>query len=189
VVGKKITPLNLYNTLYFITGTVTAYGIVSLIPMTSPEELWFIFLSGAIAICAMILPGISGAFLLLIMGKYAFITGALKNPFADGHLLIIFIFCCGCLIGLLLFSRLLNFLLNSYQGQALAFLTGLMVGSMAKIWPYKEILETKIIRGKIHVLSNRNILPQECDLNLLFAVGLAVTGFIIVILLEKTSRK
>ena len=79
----------------FFFGSIAAYFIVGMIPVSTPEELWFIFLAGMIAICAMILPGISGAFLLLILGKYQFITGALKNPFAADHLLIMAIFCVG----------------------------------------------------------------------------------------------
>jgi len=124
----------------FVAGTVVAAFIVNLIPVATPDALWFIFLCGVIAICAMILPGISGAFILLILGKYEFITATLKNPFLPQHLVIIIVFCLGCLIGLLSFSRLLNYLLKNFHQLTMAFLTGLMVGSMPKIWPWKEIL-------------------------------------------------
>ncbi|MGD2187624.1 MAG: DUF368 domain-containing protein [Desulfobacterales bacterium] len=172
----------------FVAGTVIAAFIVNLIPVATPDALWFIFLCGVIAICAMILPGISGAFILLILGKYEFITATLKNPFLPPHLVIIVVFCLGCLIGLLSFSRLLNYMLKNFHQLTMAFLTGLMVGSMPKIWPWKEILETKIIRGKAHVIWGSNIMPETINTDVLFALGLAILGFIIVLIIERLAR-
>jgi putative membrane protein len=172
----------------FVAGTVIAAFIVNLIPVATPDALWFIFLCGVIAICAMILPGISGAFILLILGKYEFITATLKNPFLPQHLVIIVVFCLGCLIGLLSFSRLLNYMLKKFHPLTMAFLTGLMVGSMPKIWPWKEILETKMIRGKAHVIWGSNIMPQTINTEVLVALGLAILGFIIVLIIERLAR-
>jgi len=172
----------------FIAGTVVAAFIVNLIPVATPDALWFIFLCGVIAICAMILPGISGAFILLILGKYEFITATLKNPFLPQHLVIIIVFCLGCLIGLLSFSRLLNYLLKNFHQLTMAFLTGLMVGSMPKIWPWKEILETKMNRGKAHVIWGSNIMPETINTEVLIALGLVIIGFIIVLIIERLAR-
>ena len=137
----------------------------------------------------MILPGISGAFILLILGKYEYITDTLKNPFVSQNLLVIMVFCIGCAIGVLGFSRVLTFMLQKYHNLTLAFLTGLMTGSMQKIWPWKEVLETRMIRGKLHVLWGRNIWPADFDSDFVFAVFLAAIGFIAVLVIERLSKQ
>jgi len=187
VVGRQVRGWIGNPGFWFIAGTVAAYFIVGMIPVSTPEKLWFIFISGVIAICAMILPGISGAFILLILGKYEFITGTLKNPFIQNNMLIIIVFCAGCAVGLLGFSRILNYFLENYYNSALAFLTGLMTGSMQKIWPWKEVLSSKIIRGKEHVMAYSNVLPKELDAEFFFAVSLVIFGFILVISLERLT--
>jgi putative membrane protein len=189
VVGKQVKQWWGSAGVAFIAGTAAATIIVNLIPVATPEELWFIFLCGIIAICAMILPGISGAFILLILGKYEFITATLKNPFLPQNCLIIVIFGVGCGIGLLAFSRVLNYFLLRFHNMTIAFLTGLMTGSIQKIWPWKEVLETRIIRGKTHVLWGRNILPDAVDGEVFFAVFLAVMGFMAVLAIEALSKK
>lgn len=172
----------------FVAGAVVAALIVNQIPVATPDALWFIFLCGVIAICAMILPGISGAFILLILGKYEFITATLKNPFGPQHLIIIIVFSLGCLVGLLSFSRLLNYLLQNFHRLTLAFLTGLMAGCMQKIWPWKEILETKIIRGEPHVTWGPNIMPPALNSEFLTALSLAIIGFLTVLIIERLAR-
>lgn len=188
VVGKQVRDWIGYAGVCFVAGTVAASIIVNLIPVATPEELWFIFLCGVVAICAMILPGISGAFVLLILGKYEFITATLKNPFLLENLIVILVFCTGCVIGLLGFSRVLGYLLQKFHNLTLAFLTGLMAGSMQKIWPWKEVLETRIIRGKPYVLSARNIMPETVGTELLVAISLAAAGFVFVMLIERLSK-
>jgi putative membrane protein len=187
VVGKKVKGWKGGPVIWFLLGAAAAYVIVSMIPVSTPETSWFIFISGLIAICAMILPGLSGAFLLLILGKYEYITGALKNPFLPEHLLIILVFCAGCITGLVAFSRVLNYFLERYRNVTLAFLTGLMTGSMKKIWPWKEVLETRMIREKSHDLVIQNIWPQALDKDFYIAISLAIIGFIVVILLSRLS--
>lgn len=188
VVGAKVETWNPARGLSFIAGAVAAWLIVGMIPVSTPETAWFIFFSGFVAICAMILPGLSGAFLLLILGKYQFVTAALKNPALPANMVIIVIFCAGCAVGLLCFSRILNYLLTRWHSATLAFLTGLMAGSMRKIWPWKETLETAVIRGKEHVLREQNVLPDAFNTEVLAAMGLAVAGFFIVVALERLSR-
>jgi len=187
VVGKKVKNWAGSPAISFLAGGTAAWFIVGLIPVSTPEEFWFIFLSGFIAICAMILPGLSGAFLLLILGKYEFITGALKNPFIFNNLAIIIVFCSGCVVGLLGFSRILNYLFKKWHTLTLAFLTGLMAGSMRKIWPWKKSLEGVMIRGKYYVLREQNILPKEFNAKLLLAIGLIIIGFVVVVVLEQLS--
>jgi putative membrane protein len=171
-----------------ILGAILAYGITGLIPLYTPEEPWFIFLSGMIAICAMILPGLSGSFILLILGKYAFITAALRNPVNPDNLEIILIFITGCLVGILGFSRILRYGLARWHDYTLALLTGIMLGSMRKVWPWKITLESQIIRGKEHVLREENVWPL-LDFEFGIALLLMLTGFTLVMLLDKISRQ
>ena len=187
-VSRKVANWGPRTGISLVAGTAVAVFIVNLMPVTTPESLWFIFLCGIIAICAMILPGISGAFILLILGKYEFITATLKNPFLSQNLVIIIIFCLGCLIGLLSFSRLLNYLLTAFHQLTMAFLTGLMVGSIPKIWPWKEVLETKIVQGKLHVIWGANTMPQAINAEVVLALLLAITGFIAVLIIERLAR-
>jgi putative membrane protein len=188
VVSRQVSTWNPRTGLSLVAGIAVAAFIVNLIPMATPEALWFILLCGIIAICAMILPGISGAFILLILGKYEFITATLKNPFLPQNLIVILVFCMGCLIGLLGFSRLLNYLLKNFHHLTMAFLTGLMVGSIPKIWPWKELVETRMIGGQAHVIWGSNIMPQGWNSEVLAAIGLAVVGFIAVLLIEGLAR-
>tara|TARA_X000001036_G_scaffold158696_1_gene150586 strand:- start:1838 stop:2848 length:1011 start_codon:yes stop_codon:yes gene_type:complete len=171
-----------------ILGAILAYGITGLIPLYTPEEPWFIFFSGMIAICAMILPGLSGSFILLILGKYAFITAALRNPVNPDNLEIILIFITGCLVGILGFSRILRYGLARWHDYTLALLTGIMLGSMRKVWPWKITLESQIIRGKEHVLREENVWPL-LDIEFGIALLLMLTGFTLVMLLDKISRQ
>ena len=171
-----------------VLGAMLAYGITGLIPLYTPEEPWFIFFSGMIAICAMILPGLSGSFILLILGKYAFITAALRNPINPDNLEIILIFIAGCLVGILGFSRILRYGMARWHDYTLALLTGIMLGSMRKVWPWKITLESQIIRGKEHVLREENVLPL-IDFEFGIALLLMVAGFVLVMLLDKISRE
>jgi putative membrane protein len=189
VVGRQIKNWWGVAGISFIAGTAAATLIVNLIPVATPETLWFIFLCGLVAICAMILPGISGAFILLILGKYEFVTATLKNPFLPHNALIIAVFGCGCAIGLLGFSRVLSYLLQRFHNLTIAFLTGLMTGSILKIWPWKEVLETRMIRGKAHVIWGSNVVPESMGAEVVFAVVLAIIGFMAVLLIEALSRK
>jgi putative membrane protein len=194
VVGREVK----WKTAEYISivaGIVMAYLIVGLIPVSTPTGLWFIFLSGVIGICAMILPGISGAFILLILGKYEFITGTLKSPFSVNevtgvnNLVIIIVFCLGCASGLAGFSRFLNWLLSKWHSITLAFLTGLMAGSMRKIWPWKGEAVVEIIRGKEHIVSQPNAFPESFGLSFVFCLFLMVLGIAVIIILDRLSRK
>ena len=172
----------------FVAGIIAATIIVNLIPIQTPEDLWFIFLCGILGICAMILPGISGAFILLILGKYEYITAALKNPFLPHNFAVIVVFCAGCVIGLIGFSRVLNYLLKKFHNLTLAFLAGLIGGSLQKIWPWKDVVATQVIRGETHVIWGGPVMPPVMDQEVLMAAGLAVLGFVAVVVIERLSR-
>lgn len=176
------------NVASLIVGAIFAFVFVSLIPVETPSEPWFIYLCGVIGISAMILPGLSGSFLLLILGKYEYITGAVKSPFADGNMLILLTFVAGSLTGVAGFSRLLNWFLKHYRSQTMAFLTGVLIGSMKKVWPWKQTLETKVIRGKVKILREANVLPESFDSQVLIAIALCIIGFALVLWMESKSR-
>ena len=171
-----------------LLGTLLAYGITGLIPLHTPEEPWFIFFCGVVAICAMILPGLSGSFILLVLGKYAFITAALRNPFMLENTQILLIFLAGCVAGILGFSRILRYGLMHWHDFMIAFLTGLMIGAMRKVWPWKVALESQIIRGKEYVIREENVWPMM-DGDLVIALLLMSAGFALVLLLEKFSGR
>lgn len=188
LVGKDIKNWMGTGGIAVIAGTIAAYYIVGMMPAATPESLWFICLAGAISICAMILPGLSGAFILLVLGKYAYIVDAIKNPFNIENITIVIIFAAGCAIGLAGFSRILSYLLKKYYNVTLAVLTGLMLGSLRKIWPWKETLQTKIIHGKTYIVSEKNLIPSEINSELVVAIVLCLLGFSLIILLEKISE-
>ena len=176
-----------YGLIGILVGTLVAYWVTGMIPVETPKTLSFIFFSGLVAICAMILPGLSGAFILLILGQYAFITSVLRDPFHWDHLQIILVFVLGCLTGILAFSRVLRFCLKKFPQTTLGLLTGFMIGALRKVWPWKIPLETEIIRGKEYVLQEINVLP-ELDPHLLIACLLMIIGFALVLKLESLHK-
>ncbi|WP_299984664.1 DUF368 domain-containing protein [uncultured Pontibacter sp.] len=190
VVGKKITKWRPIVLLSGMVGVAIAYWVTIAVPMQTPEAYWFIFLSGAIAICAMILPGLSGSFLLLLMAKYEFMMNALKELKLD----MILVFGAGCVTGLLAFSHVLNWMLKNYYNITVAMLTGFMVGSLNKVWPWKETVQTYTDRhGVVKPLVQENISPGTFaqltgeEPYLLYAVGLAIFGFLLVYLIDRLT--
>lgn len=181
-------PFEWRNITSLIVGTVVAYVVVSLIPVTTPEHLSFIFLCGLISISAMILPGLSGSFLLLILGKYEYITGAVKAPFVEGNFLILITFALGSVVGALGFTRVLNWFLKHYRSETMAALTGILLGSMKKLWPWKVTLESKMVGGKERILREASVLP-DLNTETYLAFALMIIGFIFVLFLESRSKK
>jgi putative membrane protein len=171
-----------------VSSTASAWLIVGLIPVETPNTWWFLFLSGAVAICAMILPGISGAFLLLVLGKYTLVTGALRNPFDPGNIAIMAIFAAGCLAGITGFSRLLSVLLHRFHTVTVAGLTGFVLGAMRKVWPWKEAAEVRVVDGHETVVAAVNVLPDGLDAGVGVALGLMAFGFALILVLDWLSR-
>jgi putative membrane protein len=188
VVGKKIDRWGPAVILAGIVGVAVAYFITVASPTQTPESYWFIFLSGAIAICAMILPGISGSFLLVLLAKYEFILGAVR----DLRLGVIAAFGAGCVTGLLLFSRVLHWMLENHYNVSVALLSGFMIGSLNKVWPWKITLASYTDRhGALKPLVQQNVLPGDYlqltgqEPYLLYAILLAVFGFVLVVLIDR----
>lgn len=187
VVVREIGRWNWARVLSFVLGLAFAYWITVAAPMQWGSDLPTLFLAGAIAICAMILPGISGSFILLLLGLYSVVLGAVKEL----DLLVLAVFASGCLVGILSFARLLSWLLSRWRDLSLAFLTGLMLGSLNKVWPWKEVVSWRLdSKGEQVPLLESNLLPGQFadisgqDPQLLLAVVLAVGGIALVLGLE-----
>jgi len=185
---KKINQWNSAVFLGLILGGVFAYQLTQLNALGNSDSNWYLFLSGAIAICAMILPGISGAFILVILGSYANVLQALN----DKDIAKITIFMTGALIGILSFSRLLKWLFKRFKNMTLAVLTGFMIGALSKIWPWKKTLSFRENSEGISVpLKEQCIAPFsfDGDPQILSAIGLMLFGFLIIFFLEKIGAK
>lgn len=170
-------------------GAIIAYFITGATPAVTPDNYLFIFLSGVIAICAMILPGISGSFILLILGKYEFIIESIK----DFNIPVIVIFGLGCGVGILSFSRLVSWLLNRYYDITVAVLAGFMLGSLNKIWPWKETISTRLnSKGELVPVIQKNLLPTDYmklvdEPMVIQAVFYCSIGILLIIAIEKIA--
>ena len=143
-VGKEIKKWTVGTIAIFVFGAALAYFITELPPNENVESIPYLFLSGALAVCAMILPGISGAFILVLLGSYKTILDAVH----ERDIKIIATVTIGAIFGLLSFARLLKWMFSHYKGLTLALLTGFILGSLNKIWPWKKVLETKTFGEK-----------------------------------------
>lgn len=188
-IGKQITKWNIGSIVLLIAGAGLAYYITTLKPMVSENSSpLFLFLAGAIAICAMILPGISGAFILVLLGAYKPILAAVN----DRNYTIVGAVGLGAIVGLLTFSRILKWLFKNYKNYTLAILTGFIVGSLNKIWPWKETISWRTNSEGIEVPFNQiSVSPSsfDGDAQLIMAIVLSVVGFGMILLLEKLAVK
>ena len=179
----------------FAAGAAAGWIFVGLVPVTTPFTLPFIFAGSLLSVCAMILPGISGSFILFVLGKYEFLIRVLKSPFAVNEIMginnmvIIFVFACGIVAGLASFSRFLRWLLARAYNLTLAFLVGIIGGSLRRIWPWKGDVVTRIIEGKEYVVSQRNVFPDKFDGNFFFIAGLMLAGVVFFIALEALTHR
>lgn len=182
IVLKRVVKWDVIDIAGFIIAAIGAYILVGLVPVETPSSPLVYFLSGAIAICAMILPGISGSFILLLLGKYQQVLGAVTNR----DFLTLLIFGSGTIVGIGLFSRVLSWLFAKHHDISVAVLAGFMLGSIRKIWPWKEVISTRINSHGVEVpLVEQNILPSNFDMSVLFAIALAVFAAFLVYYLEK----
>lgn len=190
LIMRDIRRWNMGTAIAFVLGVVIAYTITVLSPTETPSNLPFIFLCGALAICAMILPGISGAFVLLLIGKYEYMINAL----IEFNVPVILVFAGGCLIGLVGFSHVLSWILTHYRYPALALLAGFMIGSLNKVWPWKEVVAYRFNHEGVQVPAfDKSVLPGRYlevtnqDPKLFYAILFAAAGIFLVVALEKTA--
>jgi putative membrane protein len=212
-VGRQIPKWNSKVVLSFIIGVVIAFGVTIVSPAEGSQNAFYIILSGTLAISALMLPGLSGSFVLLLLGMYTFIIPNLKLLIKDQNIesfKIIGLFAIGCGIGLVLFSRVLSWLFKHYEKVTLALLSGFMVGSLNKVWPWRNVNEillkdgfvkteindisslTQLANDSYKVLSEQNVMPSAYwgDNTYVFTTIVSfVTGFALVFLFEKWGSK
>ena len=217
-IGKKIKIWNIKISTALVIGGLSAYYITTLPPLANSDNPYFLFIAGAIAICAMILPGISGSFILLILGAYKTLSDAIH----DYNFKNIFIFIGGAILGLLSFSRVLKWLFKNYENTTLAVLTGFIIGSLNVIWPWKQTLlvfskkagkeislteitdlgSLSVYQKSIQnhesysVILEKSISPftyskinNDIDSQLVFAILFMISGFLTILLLELFADK
>jgi putative membrane protein len=167
-----------------IVGVVAGLAVVTLVPVETPTALWFIFLCGFVAISAMLLPGISGSFILLILGKYAYIIDALGTF----NLPVIFTFGAGVLVGLVVFSRSIGWLLAHYHQTTLLLIKGILIGSLWIIWPFQE-RSYEIIHGKQKLIGSSPVWPEVFDRNVAMSLAFLLAGFLLVMVIHHFARR
>jgi putative membrane protein len=190
IILRDIRKWNIVAVLVIPLGAFLAYQITEIPPVTTPDSIWFTFIAGSIAICAMILPGISGSFLLLILGQYEQILTAVNQR----NLLTIGVFGLGCIVGLLSLSRVISWLLKRYHAITIAFLSGFMLGSINKIWPWKRILSYRMSSSGVQQpFITENIWPHHYlaesgqESEFLVAILAFLVGVILVVGIERIA--
>ncbi|MDT0552427.1 DUF368 domain-containing protein [Urechidicola vernalis] len=187
-IGKSISKWNVRTIVVFLLGTILAYYISTLQPLISDSSsLLYLFIAGSLAICAMILPGISGAFILVLLGAYKTVLEAVHNR----DFKIIITVGLGAVVGLLSFSKILKWMFIKFKDLTLAVLTGFVLGSLNKIWPWKKVIKSKMIEDKLIILKEQSVSPFnfEGENQFVFALILAIIGFVSIILMEKIAVK
>ena len=166
-----------------IAGAVCGYLVFNMVPVQTPDAGWFIFIAGALSICAMMLPGISGSFILLILNKYAYIFAAIGYL----KLSVLLPFAGGALAGLVFFSRLLSYILERYYRVTVVFITGLLLASLTVIWPFQErVYET--VGGNPVLMDTHPVFPREFSQPVLISLSLCITGIIVVLVLSRLHK-
>lgn len=199
-VGRQISKWNGKVIFSIILAGILSYLITIAEPIGAPDSTWFLLIAGSIAIIAMILPGISGAFILLLLGAYTSVIATITN-FIEGITSLnwelfstafvrLFVFALGAIIGLKVFSKALNWLFTYHKNIILGVLTGFMIGALNKIWPWKEVLSTRTNhKGEEVAFLERSILPSayDGDPQLLYAVLFTILGFLTIFILERIA--
>ena len=184
-VSKRVKRWGVTTTVSVVIGAIVAYIIVGLVPAKTPDTPWFLFLSGVLAICAMILPGISGAFILVLLGKYEYVLSAVN----DRDILTLFIVAAGAAVGIVTFAQILGWFFKRYHDTTVAVLMGFMVGSLRKIWPWKETVEFIEHHGEQIPIRQINVLPPAWTSEVTFALVLAIVGFVAVFVLDYVASR
>ncbi len=182
---NQVQILSNKNIIYLVFGVLIAGLISFLSPASTPETPFFVFLSGSIAVTATILPGISGSFILLLLSKYEFIINAIKSF----DIQILSIFALGCILGLIIFSRVLSFMFSNFKNEVLSLLSGFLIGSLIKIWPFRDVLETRVnSEGELEAVVTRPELPSINNIeDIIFFLVFTIFGYIIIYFLQKKS--
>jgi len=182
---RQVNTLSSSSFIYLSFGFLLS-SIISLTgPTSTPDNYLFVFITGSIAICAMILPGISGSFILLLLSKYEYIINAIKDLKLD----VLIVFSIGCIFGLLLFSRFLSYLFTNYKNTVLSVLSGFLFGSLLKVWPFRRVIETRInSEGVVESFITRPTLPEINNIEeITFFAFFTLFGYFLIYFLQKKS--
>jgi len=174
------------NLAFWVLVGIIAAGAISLSNSTNiPNTDVYVFFTGSIAITAMILPGISGSFILLLLSKYEFIINAIK----DFELRVIIVFAAGCIFGLIIFSRFLHYLFQNYKNNLLSLLSGFLIGSLIKIWPFRQNIETRLNSdGVEEAVVTQPVIPDLTEANsIVFFIAFSFLGYILITFIQKKS--
>ena len=191
-VGKSIGKIDVPAAISFVAGAVVAFGLSVMNPATENTAFWYLIICGAVAICSMILPGLSGSFVLILMGNYQLIMIYAVSHFDMGIIIPVGI---GVVVGLLAFSHFLSWLLSRYARQTMAVLTGFIFGSLGTIWPWKN--PVYLMQDGVEVLKNdkpiiqsyQMYFPQEFSVEVVVAILLMIAGMAALWALERSSEK
>jgi putative membrane protein len=191
VVSKRIQRWTPPLALTLIAGTAFAFWLVGQVPVRTPNDWWFLILSGALAACAMILPGISGSFILVLLGKYEFVISAVNSR----DIVSLALIALGAVIGLITLAQVLSWLFKRHHDFTVALLTGFMLGSLRKVWPWKEVVETTVTtEGEVVPLVLNNVFPPllvngAISGEVVMALFFAILGFAAVIVIDWLSTR
>ena len=191
MVAREVNRWSVTSVVTMIVGIALSYWITVVSPATTPNDWWFVMLSGAIAICAMILPGISGAFILLLLGKYMYIMEAVTEL----NIGVLVVFAIGAIAGIVSFSHVLSWLLAKWHDATVTMLMGFMIGSLNKVWPWKQTLETYLdSHGVEQPLVQANVSPAQFEVlggesHLVLAIVSCVVGFALIYVIEMIGKR
>jgi putative membrane protein len=184
ILMREVDRYGVKEVVITVVGALAGFAVVNLVPVETPTAHWFIFLCGFVAISAMLLPGISGSFILLILGKYAYIIDALGNF----DLVVIFTFSAGAMTGLVVFSRAIVWLLEHYHQATLLLIKGILIGSLWIIWPFQE-RTFEVIRGKERLVGASPVWPDAFSGTVAASLACLVAGFVAVMLIHYLANR
>tara|TARA_B100001971_G_C18224000_1_gene559094 strand:- start:34 stop:936 length:903 start_codon:yes stop_codon:yes gene_type:complete len=185
-VGKRVEKWNKLNIIILFIGTAIAVSISFFTPASENDNLFFIFICGIIGVSGMMLPGLSGSFILILMGNYELL---MVKAITELDYIVLGVFFIGSVFGLISFSHMLAWVLKHYKDATLALLTGFILGSLNIIWPWKEVVESVLINGKEKVLSYNWYFPRDINNHTIIAIALIIIGVGTVWGLESFSSK
>ena len=180
-VGKRISKWNTTTIISLAIGTLVAISLSFMTPASENDNLFFIFICGIIGISGMMLPGLSGSFILILMGNYELL---MVTAITELNILLLSVFFIGSAFGLMSFSHILSWVFKHYKNQTLALLTGFILGSLSIIWPWKEVAESIIIKGKEKIIAYNWYFPNELNTKTILAILLILAGILSVYALE-----
>jgi len=185
-VGKRITEWNTSTIFSLTLGAIIAISLSFITPASENDNLFFVFICGIIGISGMMLPGLSGSFILILMGNYELL---MVTAVTELNIILLSIFFIGSAFGLISFSHILSWVFKNYKNQTLALLTGFILGSLSVIWPWKEVAESIIIKGKEKIITYNWYFPNELDTETILAIFLILAGILSVYSLENFAEQ